>query len=49
MSQSHLILSTVKWYGSDGSVMNERLLRNIEAKEFAVKTGFPNPIYGVEK
>jgi branched-chain amino acid transport system substrate-binding protein len=47
-TQSHPILSTVKWYGSDGSAMNNKLLRNVEAARFAVKTGFPNPIYGVE-
>jgi ABC-type branched-subunit amino acid transport system substrate-binding protein len=38
----------VKWYGSDGSALNDKLVRNIEAAMFAAKTGFVNPIYGVE-
>jgi branched-chain amino acid transport system substrate-binding protein len=41
-------LSMVKWYGSDGSVLNNKLVRNTEAAMFAVKTGFVNPIYGVD-
>src|SRR5439155_16565065 len=40
-------LSMVKWYGSDGSVLNDKLVRNIEAAAFAAKTDFVNPIYGV--
>jgi branched-chain amino acid transport system substrate-binding protein len=41
-------LSMVKWYGSDGSALNNKLVRNIEAAMFAAKTGFVNPIYGVD-
>nr|MDP9288265.1 hypothetical protein [Thermoproteota archaeon] len=37
-----------KWYGSDGSALNDKLVRNIEAAMFAAKTGFVNPIYGVD-
>ncbi|MDQ5869847.1 MAG: penicillin-binding protein activator [Thermoproteota archaeon] len=47
-AQYHSILSTVKWYGSDGSAINDNLVRNIEAAKFALKTNFANPIYGVE-
>jgi branched-chain amino acid transport system substrate-binding protein len=47
-AQSHPILSTVKWYGSDGSALNNKLIRNPEAAAFAVKTSFPTPIYAVE-
>ena len=47
-SQSHPILSTVKWYGSDGSALNNKLIRNPEAALFAIKTSFPTPIYAVE-
>ena len=42
------MLSTVKWYGSDGSVLNNKIVRNKEATMFAVKTGFINPIYAVD-
>jgi ABC-type branched-subunit amino acid transport system substrate-binding protein len=41
-------LSMVKWYGSDGSALNDKLVRNIEAAMFASKTGFVNPIFGVD-
>ncbi|MGB7953726.1 MAG: penicillin-binding protein activator, partial [Candidatus Nitrosopolaris sp.] len=47
-AQNEPVLSMVKWYGSDGSALNEKLVRNIEAAMFAAKTGFVNPIYGVE-
>jgi len=38
-------LSTVKWYGSDGTAQNNALVSNAQAARFAVRTGFPNPIY----
>jgi branched-chain amino acid transport system substrate-binding protein len=44
----HEALQSVRWYGSDGSVQHEGLIKNIEAAEFAVKTNFLSPIYGVE-
>jgi ABC-type branched-subunit amino acid transport system substrate-binding protein len=47
-AQNQPVLSTVKWYGSDGSVLNNKLVRNKEAALFAVKTGFVNPIYAVD-
>ena len=46
--ERHDVLSRVKWYGSDGSALVDSLVRNTEAATFATKTGFPNPIYGVE-
>jgi branched-chain amino acid transport system substrate-binding protein len=47
-AQNHPTLSKVRWYGSDGSTLNNKVIRNIEAAAFAVKTGFPTPIYAVE-
>jgi branched-chain amino acid transport system substrate-binding protein len=44
----HEALQSVRWYGSDGSIQHEGLIKNIEAAEFAVKTNFLSPIYGVE-
>jgi branched-chain amino acid transport system substrate-binding protein len=46
-AQSHPVLSTVKWYGSDGTALNDKLMKNVEAATFSVKTDFVNPIYGV--
>jgi branched-chain amino acid transport system substrate-binding protein len=37
-----------KWYGSDGSALNNKIIRNPGAAAFAVKTNFTTPIYGVE-
>lgn len=38
-AQNQPVLSTVKWYGSDGSVLNNKLVRNKEAAMFAEKYG----------
>jgi hypothetical protein len=46
--KNHLTISKVRWYGSDGSTLNNKLIRNTDAAAFAVKTGFATPIYGVE-
>ncbi len=47
-AQNHPVLSKVRWYGSDGSTLNNKIIRNTEAAAFAVKTGFTTPIYAVE-
>ena len=43
----HQELQSVSWYGSDGSAQLEGLIKNVEAADFAVKTNFLNPIYGL--
>jgi len=43
--EQNAILSTAKWYGSDGTAQNNALISNAQAARFAVRTGFPNPIY----
>jgi branched-chain amino acid transport system substrate-binding protein len=48
-AERHPGLSSVKWYGSDGSVQNADLIRNVDAANFAAKTSFINPIYGAEE
>ena len=47
-AERHPRLSSVKWYGSDGSALNADLVRNVDAASFAVKTSFTNPIYAVD-
>jgi branched-chain amino acid transport system substrate-binding protein len=47
-AERHPALSSVKWYGSDGSALNAGLARNVDAASFAVKTSFANPIYAVD-
>lgn len=46
-AHSYPSLSKVKWYGSDGSVLNEKLIRNHDSAHFAVNTSFYNPIYSI--
>ena len=45
---NHQVLSKVKWYGSDGTALNERLIRNRESALFAVNTSFSSPIYSLQ-
>jgi len=45
----HPELSSVRWYGSDGSALNADLVKDEQAAKFAVKTGFANPIFAVEE
>ncbi|MGC9364642.1 MAG: ABC transporter substrate-binding protein [Fidelibacterota bacterium] len=42
------VLSSVRWYGSDGVALSEGLVNNHQAAQFAVATGYPNPIYGFD-
>jgi branched-chain amino acid transport system substrate-binding protein len=46
-AQSDPTLFKVKWYGSDGSALNDKIVRNVEAADFAEKTDFVNPIFGI--
>jgi hypothetical protein len=45
-AHNHPVLDSVKWYGSDGSALNEAITKNIEAARFAVETNFLNPLAG---
>jgi branched-chain amino acid transport system substrate-binding protein len=47
-AQDHPEFSRVKWYGSDGTALNNGLIKNIDAAIFAEKTAFLNPVYGVQ-
>ena len=42
-AQNQPVLSMVKWYGSDGSALNDKLVRNIEAAIFGSKNRFRQP------
>ena len=39
-------LSSLKWYGSDGTALAKGLISDTAAAEFASKTGFLSPIFG---
>jgi len=49
MAGMHPDLASVRWYGSDGSAKNDALVRNSHSAMFSVKTGFLNPMYGIEE
>ena len=47
-AQGYDILSDVRWFGSDGLAFNNKIVKNTDAAIFATKTGFANPIFGVQ-
>lgn len=49
MAGMHPDLASVRWYGSDGSAKNDELVRNSHSAMFSMKTGFLNPMYGIEE
>jgi branched-chain amino acid transport system substrate-binding protein len=48
-AQNYTSISTVKWYGNSAVALNKELISNPQAARFAIRTGFPNPTYAVEK
>ena len=44
----HPILSKVRWFGSDGTALNENLVRNSESALFAINTSFSSPIFSLQ-
>lgn len=42
-------LGAVRWYGSDGAARSDSLLADSRAAAFAIRTGFPNPVFGVDE
>jgi branched-chain amino acid transport system substrate-binding protein len=45
---NHPILSKVRWFGSDGTALIEKLIRNQESALFAVNTSFSSPIFSLQ-
>ncbi|MCX6152483.1 MAG: penicillin-binding protein activator [Ignavibacteriales bacterium] len=43
------VLNSVKWYGSDGMVLNEKLIADTTAARFAEMTKYPCPTYGLDQ
>ncbi len=43
------VLSTVRWYGSDGVAHSQALLSNAAAAQFAMRAGYPNPVFGLDE
>ena len=48
-ASQNAVLSSVRWYGSDGVALTTALLGNATAAEFAIKTSYPNPIFGLDE
>ena len=49
LAQRDPVLSTVRWYGSDGVALSEALVGNATAARFAIRAGYPNPILGLDE
>ncbi|HEV2131147.1 MAG TPA: ABC transporter substrate-binding protein [Longimicrobiaceae bacterium] len=43
------VLGAVRWYGSDGVALSEALLGSAPAVDFAIRVGYPNPIFGLDE
>ena len=43
------VLGSVRWYGSDGVANSEALLQNRASVEFAIRTNFPSPVFGLDE
>lgn len=41
-------LGKVRWYGSDSVAENHHLTKNIDSADFAIQTGFINPLFSVD-
>jgi branched-chain amino acid transport system substrate-binding protein len=48
-ASSDPLLASVRWYGSDGVAHSAALLNNHQAAKFAIRVGFPNPVFGLEE
>ena len=42
-------LSAVRWYGGDGVAHSDSLLANGRAAAFAIRAGFPSPVFGMDE
>lgn len=43
------LLSSVRWYGSDGAAHNPSVLADPKAAAFAIRVGYPNPVFGMDE
>lgn len=48
-AQDDPLLSSVRWYGSDGAAHATSLIENGKAARFATAVGYPNPVFGLEE
>jgi branched-chain amino acid transport system substrate-binding protein len=48
-ASSDPVVGAVRWYGSDGVAHSDALVTNAQAAEFAIRVGYPNPIFGLDE
>lgn len=48
-ARSDPVLSSLRWYGSDGVAHSSALVNSPQAAEFAMRAGYPNPVFGLEE
>ncbi len=42
------MLSSVRWYGSDGAAQHEGIVANSRAADFAARVGYPSPVFALD-
>ncbi len=45
VAREYAVLSTVKWYGSDGTCASAAIIEDPNVKDFAVKIGYPSTMF----
>lgn len=48
-AQADPVLGSVRWYGSDAVAHSAALLGDKQAVEFAIRTGYPTPVFGLDE
>jgi branched-chain amino acid transport system substrate-binding protein len=48
-AQADPVLASVRWYGSDAVAHSAALLGDPLAAKFAIRTGYPNPVFGLDE
>jgi hypothetical protein len=43
------VLTSVRWYGSDGAAQHEGIVANSRAAEFAARIGYPSPVFALDE
>ena len=46
---SYPAMSSVRWYGSDGAAQNENVIADKRAADFAVRVGYPSPVFALDE
>jgi branched-chain amino acid transport system substrate-binding protein len=48
-ASSDPLLSSIRWYGTDGTAQSPAFLSDPKAAAFAIRAGYPTPVFGVDE